>query len=365
MFENTYEQQFRIAANTGIVSRPGQKPDFATGTPYDQLTPWQRQTRSELTYRMVNGEATPQKIAKIIRAGGSITAWHTGGKDCQQPFEIRNGDAQQHVCWSKQHRCSANFTLAQHLGADFDNLESETELFENELVQQHGSIIYHTPSSYYQGNGPKMRVIFLLDTPITDGPLYKDLILAMQWKFEDKPDPSCRDHCRLFYGNLGCEPIVTGQILPLATAMRWLSEYKANRPVKPTNVTRLIPPGTALTPTEQKRTKAFGDAVLRRAEEKVRSAMPGNRHYELKRQGYNVFCYVHGGVIREMDARQALDDAYRSHVANPLDLKDLLEWCYENTRDNAQGLPADTVSEQTRIRQRREWFKAKGQRHAS
>jgi hypothetical protein len=159
--------------------------------------------------------------------------------------------------------------------------------------------------------------------------------------------------------------VVTGNVLPLATAKAWLVEYEQAHPVKSGSSSRLLTPGQELSQHERKRAKAFGDAILRRASDKIKSAMSGNRHYELKRQGYNVFCYVHGGVISEMDARQALEDAYRSHVANPLDLHDLLEWCYENTRDNPQGLPVETSAQERGFIRQQERYAQRGARYAS
>jgi hypothetical protein len=356
MFEDTYEQLYKIAVNTGIVSRPGAKPDFGNGVPRDQLTDWQRKTRAELTYGMVSGEATAQKIARFIRFGGTVTAWHSGGQNCKAPFELRDGQTVPHKCRARQHRCNANFILAQHLGADFDTLSSETELSDNALVRSYGSIIYHTPSS--KPDRPKMRVIFLLDEPVTDGPLYRNLILAMQWKLEGKPDPACSDYCRLFYGNLGSQPTVTDKVLPLETAKDWLKEYETARPAKPAGLTQLITPNTNLSMSEQKRLKAFGGAVLNRSCDKVRSTYQGNRHYELKRQAFNVGTFVAGGVLSEYEARQALEEAYRSHISSPPDMDDLIEWAFSHAREYPQGLPIEDSIK------RAEWYAARGYRYA-
>lgn len=358
---------FKIATNLGILSRPGAKPDFGTGTPKEQLTDWQRRTRSELTFNMRNVEVTMSKIAQTVAMGGTITAWHAGGKSCKAGFETRNGETAPHVCRNQQHRCNANFVLAQHLGADFDQLTDESEVLNHPLVKAYGSIIYHTPSS--KPGKPKMRVIFLLDTPVTDGATYRQMVKAMLWKFEGQPDPACTDYCRLFYGNRGCEPTVTGRVLPIEIAKEWLKEYQAyldSQPKASNQTSRIIQAGQNLSAQDEKRVKAFGGAVLTRACDRVRSAAPGERHYQLKKSAFNIFTFVAGGVLDEYEARRALEDAYRTHVANPVDMQDVLDWAVNHASAYPQGLPVeDELSVQAKIRQRREWIKARGHAHAS
>lgn len=333
----------KIAINTGIVSKPGFKPDFGQGVSREQLTDWQRRTRYELTFKMQNVEATTSQIASVINQGGTVTAWHGGGADC------RAG----HECKHRQHRCNANFLTAQHLGADFDNLGSEAELFENPLVREYGSIIYHTPSSL--PGKPKMRVIFLLDEEIDDGPTYRQMVKAMMWKFEGKPDPACSDYCRLFYGNFRCNPVVTGRVLPLAVALDWLADYDAAQPKAKPALTKLFTPESG---EDSKRREAFGRAVLARACDKVRGAAQGNRHYELKRQAFNVGTFVAGGVLDEMTARQALEEAYRTHVANPPDMDALIDWAFDHARNSPQGLPVEAKQS------RQEWWASRGYQYA-
>src|SRR5690348_16649441 len=100
---------FKIAFNLGVISKPGEKPDFGNGIPKELLTAWQRKTRRELTFNMHNVEITPQRIAAIIGEGGTITAWHTGGDECKKSFDVRDGKMVMHQCFSRQHRCNDNF----------------------------------------------------------------------------------------------------------------------------------------------------------------------------------------------------------------------------------------------------------------
>lgn len=315
-------EKYKVAVNLGIISRPGQKPDFGMGLKPDQMTPWQRKTRRELTFNMSNVEATPAQIAKYINMGGTISTWHTGGKDCKH---CRNRE-----CFGRQHRANANFLEADFLGADFDNLTDAAQVLDNDFVKYYGSIISHTASSTIQK--PKMRVFFLLSETVTDGPLYREMNLAMMWKLEGLADPSCKDYCRLWFGNQGADPIVTRNILPIETALELRAEWLAG-PGRPKDLLpehiKLIPkPNNGPQSAEDRRKEAFGKAVLARAVEKISAATEGNRHDTLKNMAYNVYAFVKGGVIDKNEADEALERAYPAKDRG--DGPDLLEWAYEN-----------------------------------
>jgi hypothetical protein len=278
-------ERFSIAINSGVVTKSGSKPDFGVGVVKDELTQWQRMTRGELTYRFRNFKLPAAEIADSINRGWTITAQH------HPP------------------RSNANFTRAQHLGADFDHLEEEGQVLDNPLVLSYGSIIYRTSS--HKVESPRLRVIFLLDEPVEDGKLYRELVLAMMYKFEGLTDPACKDYCRLFYGNVKGLVAETGAVLPLAVALEWREEYLATRPVKKEEPAgKTYEPGQFVYGHDAKRREAFGRAVLANAAAKIRSAPYGSRHDTFVAQSLNVFGFVRGGVISEALAARALLEAY-------------------------------------------------------
>jgi len=227
-------QKFLVAIESTIIASKGNKPDFGgLDQDFNTLTDKQKSTLGSLSKKFQMYEITAKGIAEAIDRGYTITTQHKGGKDCQKTYS-KQVDIDRHKCHTKgkgHHRAKANFAVAQHIGADFDELTNEAQVFNHPLVMQFGSIIYHTPNSYVKDPlKPRMRVIFLLDEPVTDPIFYGELLRAMMWLFPDMVDKSCKDLCRLFYGCKGSTPTVTDKILPLEVAKIWVEQWKAAAP---------------------------------------------------------------------------------------------------------------------------------------
>lgn len=111
------------------------------------------------------------------------------------------------------YRSGANFISAQHLGLDYDleTFESSIEgLQENQFIRDHAAIIHETASSTPEK--PRSRVIFILDSSITDAAAYRQAAEALVSKF-GTADPYCKDAARLFFGRMGARHVVLGNVL--------------------------------------------------------------------------------------------------------------------------------------------------------
>jgi len=331
-------QKFRIAFSTGISSEPGKKPDFGKfGTPWQELTPWQQLTKSRLTYHFRNHEMTMTNIFDRIQWGDTLTAWHTGGADCRlKETKLETGEVIPHVCKGPLHRLAINFLGAQHLGLDFDNVASVWEVVNHPLIQQYAACIYTTPSH----NPPdkiRLRVIFLLDEFIEDSKLYVSMVKGLMAKFEFKPDKSCSDPLRLFYGCFNAQLLDDNNILPLATAQAWAREYQeAQEAARPQMRYYEPKPGDP-------RQLRFSDAVLDRAGDAIRAAQVGDRHYTMRDKLYSVACFVNGGVI---DATEAYNKLLANCQAEKVaEFESLWGWAIDHAP--AQGIPENV--DKTRV----------------
>ncbi|NWJ46943.1 MAG: hypothetical protein HXX08_13865 [Chloroflexi bacterium] len=328
-------QHFKLAVSSSekVLAYPGHKPDMGTGLEWSKLSEWQKRCRLELNYYMLNAQLTADQIAYGLGKGATITAQHTGAENCQMEFD---SSGRKHLpCRYRQHRCNANFLAVQYLGADFDTLSSEAQIWEHPVVRKYASIIYNTVSSTFEN--PKMRVIFLLDDSIEDGEKYRHLVRAMQWLFENKPDPSCTDYCRLFLGNSAGNPVVTGNILPLSVAEEWGERYSRYLNSKKPPVKVAI--NYTVSGNQSARVKAFSAAVIRKLCDKVQFAVAFTRHETLKKSLVSVFYFINGGVIDESEAIEALRSAWSSHN-RPEDFDPLVIWAKTHITAS-QGLPED------------------------
>ena len=123
-------------------------------------------------------ELTAAEIAAVIQDGYAIAPVHAG------------------------RRKRANWRLAQHIGIDLDDgALSWDEVTDLPLVARHAAIVHMTASS--APAHPRMRVLFLLDEPLTDPDGYTRAVGAMLQHFRTA-DPHCADPSRLFFGAPDC-----------------------------------------------------------------------------------------------------------------------------------------------------------------
>lgn len=110
-------------------------------------------------------------------------------------------------------RRKSTFVSSQIVGLDFDGNVSVADCLADSFISTHAYLIYPTPSSTPEH--PKTRVMFLLDTPVTDVQQWERLQRGLLWQYQSlNPDPSCKDGARLFYGSDKEGSAILRHILP-------------------------------------------------------------------------------------------------------------------------------------------------------
>ena len=109
-------------------------------------------------------------------------------------------------------RKSENFVCIGFIAIDFDKGETIENILANEFIRQHASFLYTTPSHRVGNNGDRFRIVFELETAISDGTIVTNLVKAILSKYP-QADQSCKDPNRIFFGSLDCEIYHIGKIL--------------------------------------------------------------------------------------------------------------------------------------------------------
>jgi hypothetical protein len=111
------------------------------------------------------------------------------------------------------YRKAENFISASHLGLDRDEESRESSiegLLKDQFIIDHGAIVHETSSS--TSEKPRSRVVFLLDSPITDPKEYRLAAEALTWKYSTA-DVHCKDEARMFFGRKNARHVVLGNML--------------------------------------------------------------------------------------------------------------------------------------------------------
>lgn len=134
-----------------------------------------------------NLDPTPKELAALINAGYAISP------------QVQDG-----------HRKGSNFICSGYIAADVDEGMSIEEGLANDFVTSHASI-FHTTASH-KPEAHRFRIIFELETPITDPEVMRWAMIGISKKF--RSDPSTIDPARMFYGSRNSKPTVFGNKLP-------------------------------------------------------------------------------------------------------------------------------------------------------
>lgn len=228
--------------------------------------PFSRKPFSPQEWKVFNGsfeirDIRMSELARLIGLGHAIAPCMDGG-------------------W----RSKDNWTCAQHIGIDYDELPSIEHLLEHDLNMLYGGMTYTTISS--TPTAPRARVLFELDKPITKIDEYAD-ILSKFTTFFVGSDQACKDPARAFMGSPGGEQWVYGGVLPVVELKIMVAQIKV----------------------EQKRefVPAFtgGKSSIDHLIEKVRHANEGERNHTL-----NTAAFLAG-----RDVRKALVDEPTAYAA--------------------------------------------------
>lgn len=110
----------------------------------------------------------------------------------------------------KDRRTDDNFICAGFIAVDIDHGWTLDEVLASPLVNSYGAIVYTTVN--HTAEAHRLRVIFELIREINNQ-IEMRCALKGAIKYFDG-DKACSAACQMFYGSIGCEPIVIGNKLP-------------------------------------------------------------------------------------------------------------------------------------------------------
>lgn len=111
------------------------------------------------------------------------------------------------------HRKIENFISAQHIGLDDDRGTQESSLealADDPFIAAHAAFLYETPRS--TPDGPKSRIVFILDQPFTDADEYRTAQEALWWKY-GATDEHVKEPARFFYGRVNARHVSLNNVL--------------------------------------------------------------------------------------------------------------------------------------------------------
>lgn len=149
---------------------------------------------------------TLSQIADHIYRGYAFTTWHEGRRSIE------------------------HFVCGQHIAVDMDTGDERSTLAALEahpFARMYASLIYTTPS--HTNEAPRARVLFLLDTPISNADGYSSAARFVISQF-DGADVACSDASRFFYGSLNCDLVIPGHYLPLSHLRHYYANWKRTQP---------------------------------------------------------------------------------------------------------------------------------------
>jgi hypothetical protein len=224
-----------------------------------------------------------------------------------------------HIHWGhayttqhRDYRKAANFIQGQHVGLDFDDLEPGTTLQSlvdgDPFIAKYAALLHttasHTPAA------PRIRVLFVLDRPIGKASKYTLLAEALLDRYDtddEKPDPSCKDACRLFFGAEGCDTLSLGNVLTLEDAAEILVQpYEEN-------LAATRKPLTSRTPVEAGGVPvSLLDSHSRKLLQKIANAPDGQKYEKLRDISRTFGGYIAGGYYDELTVQGWLEAEIRA-----------------------------------------------------
>lgn len=113
-------------------------------------------------------------------------------------------------------RKASNFKVASFLAVDIDHGLTMDAASADEFVQRYAGLLYTTPS--HRETAHRFRIVFELEEPITNAAEMTSALTGLIARFGG--DGSCKDACRMFFGSTGAQMIVFGKRLPAAEVRR-------------------------------------------------------------------------------------------------------------------------------------------------
>lgn len=209
------------------------------------------------------------------------------------------------------HRKGNNFAACFVAFVDIDHGMTINDLFNDRLYKKYGSGYYTTSS--HTDNDPRFRILFCLESPITNG---KDMTLLYQGliSYYGTADESCKDPCRLFYGSINakhCE--LTDRVLPTDLITKFIAHAR-----KLKNKKNNVISDHYETPTD-----AFKERVIELAHDMFIGSYPKWLRFgwSLKAGGFSVedFVYITQGMMSQKSSEDAVR-VWEAGKAGPITL---------------------------------------------
>ena len=242
------------------------------------------------------------------------------------------------------HRAKKHFKRTSFIGVDIDNGPDEKylswqEALKHPFVKRYCSIAYTTAS--HSPELHKFRLMFFLDDPIESIVRAEQIIEAAIWLFGS--DESCSDASRFFYGTGDRGRVIAlGNLLTNEGIERLLSDYERAHPKpEPPKSSAGVRPGSESynVGTSEDRRRAYGERAIESARRTIYDSrppvghgpgrIPGNRHEARRAAAYLLGGYVAGGLLSELEAYCALEDAVRANTDNPSSAMQTIRDCLE------------------------------------
>ena len=136
-------------------------------------------------------------------------------------------------CYQKNQRRKEFFQSSQLVALDLDELADLAlalpDLLADPDIADYATMVYPSPSCTPEN--PKYRVIFILETPVTDADAWERLQRGVLYHFRRlAPDPACKDAARLFYGNTHAASsgrFDPAKCLPMSVVEGWAAQAEA------------------------------------------------------------------------------------------------------------------------------------------
>ena len=177
---------YLVSVNSLCINKPEKT--------HDGKPDWRKVARN-----FVNKAFALDEFKAEIKAGHAFTT------QLRKEFE-KDGKETHHPL----HRISTNFLRSNVVCIDIDERMTIALAESDEFVQRHCSFGYttfhHQKEKPSPSGGPstpacdRFRLVFRLEEPISDSESYVALVVALINRFHGS-DESCKDPCRLFYGN--------------------------------------------------------------------------------------------------------------------------------------------------------------------
>lgn len=218
-------------------------------------------------------------------------------------------------------RKKSNLVQADYVALDFDTCDkySSLEHLSNTEYAKYASFAYTSPS--HTAEKPKARMVWVLETPISDLEQLELLNKALMTKYTRPSfdenlndvevaycDESTKDGTRLFYGAEKCDTWTNWQCLPDSVVSELVAEYKKKELAEREEMIKKQ--GEHIKPAEvsQKLVGAIVDSLMAN----VRNAPDGEKHTTLNKMAFVMGGYVGGGYLNQSHAEDLLFTATSS-----------------------------------------------------